>query len=311
MRRPVRERIAAAPISWGVCEVPGWGWQYDAATVLDQMREVGLAATEFGPDGLPPDDPSARAKVLAEQRAACRWRVRPGGPARPGARPRARGQRALEAFVEAGRRHPGARRGDRARGVRRAAGAGRGGLGDAAGQPRPAGWRCGRAGRHRDPAPARRHDGRDAARRCSASSTTAAIGLCLDTGHLLIGGADPVALARDHADADRGTSTSRTSTPAGRPRAGRARSATPRPSGRGCTGRSAQGDVDIAAIVGTLEAAGYAGWYVLEQDTILRRRPAGAAEEPLADVRASIAHLRAAAAAAVLNGRASSRPRRL
>ena len=52
-----------------------------------------------------------------------------------------------------------------------------------------------------------------------------------------------------------------------------------------------QGDVDLAAIVGSLEAAGYAGWYVLEQDTILGRRPADAAEEPLADVRASVAHL--------------------
>jgi len=54
MRRPVSERIAAAPISWGVCEVPGWGWQYDAVTVLEQMREAGLAATEFGPEGFLP-----------------------------------------------------------------------------------------------------------------------------------------------------------------------------------------------------------------------------------------------------------------
>jgi inosose dehydratase len=32
---PLEERVAGAPISWGVCEVPGWGWQYDPATVLD------------------------------------------------------------------------------------------------------------------------------------------------------------------------------------------------------------------------------------------------------------------------------------
>jgi len=48
-------RLAGAPISWGVCEVPGWGWQFDAATVLSQMQEVGLVATEFGPDGFLPD----------------------------------------------------------------------------------------------------------------------------------------------------------------------------------------------------------------------------------------------------------------
>jgi inosose dehydratase len=40
-----------------------------------------------------------------------------------------------------------------------------------------------------------------------------------------------------------------------------------------------------------LEAAGYDGWYVLEQDTILPDRPAD--EGPVVDVRASIEHLRA------------------
>ena len=40
------------------------------------------------------------------------------------------------------------------------------------------------------------------------------------------------------------------------------------------------GDIDIAAMVDTLEAAGYRGWYVLEQDVVLdgeprRRRPRG------------------------------------
>lgn len=34
---PIEMRVAGAPISWGVCEVPGWGWQYDASTVLAQM----------------------------------------------------------------------------------------------------------------------------------------------------------------------------------------------------------------------------------------------------------------------------------
>jgi inosose dehydratase len=43
-------RIAGAPISWGVCEVPGWGHQLDPDRVLAEMRDAGLAATEFGPD---------------------------------------------------------------------------------------------------------------------------------------------------------------------------------------------------------------------------------------------------------------------
>ena len=46
---PLEERVAGAPISWGVCEVPGWGWQHDPATVLGQMSEVGLDATELAP----------------------------------------------------------------------------------------------------------------------------------------------------------------------------------------------------------------------------------------------------------------------
>jgi inosose dehydratase len=58
------DRLAAAPISWGVCEVPGWGWQMDSGTVLAQMREVGVRATEFGPDGFLPADPQAKAAVL-------------------------------------------------------------------------------------------------------------------------------------------------------------------------------------------------------------------------------------------------------
>ena len=47
-------RIAGAPISWGVCEVPGWGYQLGPDQVLAEMREVGLLATELGPDGFLP-----------------------------------------------------------------------------------------------------------------------------------------------------------------------------------------------------------------------------------------------------------------
>ena len=35
------DKIAGAPISWGVCEVPGWGYQLSPERVLRQMREVG------------------------------------------------------------------------------------------------------------------------------------------------------------------------------------------------------------------------------------------------------------------------------
>src|SRR4029077_21204343 len=45
------------------------------------------------------------------------------------------------------------------------------------------------------------------------------------------------------------------------------------------------GDVDIESIVSTLQGNGYAGWYTLEQDTILTEEPRG--EGPVTDVRTS------------------------
>jgi len=56
------QRLAGAPISWGVCEVPGWGLELQPDRVLSEMREIGLAATELGPvDYLPPDPPALAA----------------------------------------------------------------------------------------------------------------------------------------------------------------------------------------------------------------------------------------------------------
>ena len=44
-------RIAAAPISWGVSEVPGWGHQMAPKRVLEEIRSTGMRAAELGPDG--------------------------------------------------------------------------------------------------------------------------------------------------------------------------------------------------------------------------------------------------------------------
>ena len=85
--RQPEQRIAGAPISWGVCEVPGWGHQLAPQRVLTEMREVGLAATEVGPDGFLPADPAKLAAHARRARPARRRRVRPGGAARARARP--------------------------------------------------------------------------------------------------------------------------------------------------------------------------------------------------------------------------------
>ncbi|MGH9258756.1 MAG: inosose dehydratase, partial [Acidimicrobiales bacterium] len=36
------DRVAGAPISWGVCEVPGWGRALPAGRVLAEMSSLGL-----------------------------------------------------------------------------------------------------------------------------------------------------------------------------------------------------------------------------------------------------------------------------
>ncbi|MDX6701435.1 MAG: inosose dehydratase, partial [Baekduia sp.] len=57
-------RLVGAPISWGVCEVPGWGLQLGPERVLGEMAEMGLKATELGPLGwLPLDGAQVRAEL--------------------------------------------------------------------------------------------------------------------------------------------------------------------------------------------------------------------------------------------------------
>ncbi len=278
-------RVAAAPISWGVCEVPGWGWQYDADTVLDQMRRAGLAATEFGPDGFLPADPAEKAKVLADKGLRAVGGFVPVVLHDPASDPVQQVEKALEGFVAAG-----------AGTLVLAAATGLDGYDE-----RPVldetGWTT--LLRNLDRLAARAQDRgvtatlhphvgtmvENAAEvdRVLAAST---IGLCLDTGHLLIGGVDPVALAKEHTDRIRHAHLKDVDAAwAAKVQAGEIGYA--EVVRRGIYRPLGAGDVDIAAIVSTLEAAGYDGWYVLEQDTVL----SGPSATPLDDVRTSVAFL--------------------
>ena len=60
------KRLAGAPISWGVCEVPGWGIELSPRRVLGEMQQLGLTATELGSDGYLPTDPAALKDLCAE-----------------------------------------------------------------------------------------------------------------------------------------------------------------------------------------------------------------------------------------------------
>ena len=64
-RSKLLSRTAAAPISWGVCEVPGWGAQLPAERVLAEMQQLGFPATELGAIGYLPSDPATLVATLA------------------------------------------------------------------------------------------------------------------------------------------------------------------------------------------------------------------------------------------------------
>ena len=50
-RRDPLARVAVAPWSWGVCDVPGWGVQLDPARVRAEAQAAGARALEAGPEG--------------------------------------------------------------------------------------------------------------------------------------------------------------------------------------------------------------------------------------------------------------------
>ena len=57
-------RVGSAPISWGICEVPGWGAQLPVERVLREMVELDLTSTELGSIGYLPTDPTELRALL-------------------------------------------------------------------------------------------------------------------------------------------------------------------------------------------------------------------------------------------------------
>lgn len=62
--KPFLQRVAGAPITWGVDGSPGWGYLMDKDQVLDEMVRIGLSATELGPDGYLGDHPEDVVEAL-------------------------------------------------------------------------------------------------------------------------------------------------------------------------------------------------------------------------------------------------------
>jgi inosose dehydratase len=292
---PLTARLAGAPISWGVCEVPGWGLQLDRDRVLTEIAALGLTATEAGPDGYFPADPGETRELLARHGLVLVGGFLPLALHDPAV--------ADEQLVLAGAKldwlaSAGAAIVTTALVV------------DAGWSPRvelwPGQWRHLLAMLDRlDGLAAERgvvqavhpHVGTlvqtDAEVRRVLDGSAA--GLCLDTGHLTIGGADPVALLREHPsrfvhvhlkDVDAGLAAEVAGGGLSLMAATQA----------GLFRVLGDGDAPVAEVIELLEREGYAGRVVLEQDRSLDAPP-GPGGSPLDDARRSIEFVHAVVAA--------------
>jgi inosose dehydratase len=115
-------------------------------------------------------------------------------------------------------------------------------------------------------------------------------GLCLDTGHSMVGGGDPVALTESAASRIRHVHLKDVD----QDLAGRVISGTlpyEKAVRDGLYMPLGDGDVDVRRVLDVLDEAGYDGWYVLEQDIMLATDPGYG---PAAEVGRSLAYLKGA-----------------
>ena len=292
------ERVAGAPITWGVDGSPGWGYLMGRDRVLREMVESGLSATELGPDGYLPTDPGELHEFLDGFGLSIVGGFVPALLYRPD-----RIDAELEYVTRAARQlastgskvivlgpsshHPGY---------------------DTSVEMSDDEWVAflsnlrrfesivGDAGLQTALHP---HWGMaiETGGQIDRLLGSSDVGLCLDTGHAYLGGADPVAIARSAPDRVLHVHLKDVD-PA---RAERVRS------GEvpfreavidGLFVPLGEGAVDIAGVIAALEDAGYQGWYVLEQDVSLKADPP-AGEGPKADAVESVAYL-----ASLVGGRA-------
>lgn len=284
-------RIAAAPISWGVCEVPGWGAMLPPERVFAEMAGLGVGATELGPldDWLPLDAGAIRAALhphgltLVGGFVPLVLHERSAEPAL------ARARHVAEQMAAAGADTF----------VLAIVGAEDWSL--PASPLDDATWT--RLGAHVDAVAEATealglrtvihpHVGTlvERAEEVERLLELTAAGWCLDPGHLLIGGCDPLDFARRHGDRvahvhlkdvdlavaarlNGGELTLMEAVQAG----------LFKPLG--------QGDANIAALVKLLAEQGYDGWSVLEQDTAIVGAEPAPGEGPVGDVAASLAFL--------------------
>ena len=282
-------RLAGAPISWGVCEVPGWGQRLAPPRVLGEMASLGLTATELGPAGYLGEDPGQVTALLAGFGLSLAGAFVPLVLHDEGQRGRAvaTATAAVEMLKTGGGRFVTALVTD-----------------EAWSPPRPlepAQWRTLFDGldlidqlclAHGVIQVVHPHVGTlvesaDEVRRTLEGSGAK---WCLDTGHLALGGVDPATFAAEHGDrvghVHLKDVSHQTATDLHR---GLLTFVAAVQDGLFCP--LGDGDVNIAAVVAELEGAGYQGWYVLEQDVALTGATPAEGQGPIEDVRRSIQYL--------------------
>lgn len=288
--RPTELRVAGAPISWGVCEVPNWGFQLPAERVMAEMERVGLAATEFGPDGFLPEDPEARRAFLATFHLQAVGGFVPVLLSDPTHDPLPE----VDAFID----------------ICLATGADVVVLAAATGvdgyDARPVldelQWKTLLANLDRlaDHAFERGviavihpHIGTlvESAEDVQRVVDGSHIGFCIDTGHLAAAGADPVAITIANLDRVKHVHLKDVDAKIAAKVISKEITFSDAVAG-GMWRVLGTGDVDITAMVGALKSSGYDGWYVLEQDVMFKDgEPEG--EGPIADVRACLEYVEA------------------
>lgn len=285
-------RLACAPISWGVIEIPEWGYQMDPEAVLRETAQLGVTATEAGPEGFLPDDPAEVAQKLSEyglglvggfvpvvlhdrdlrdesldtvERRASFFAEAGGTTAVIAA---ATGSASYEEVVELDE-----------------------------GQWRELFDNLARleevSARYGLTVTLHSHYGTvvETDEQLWRFLEGCDTGLCLDTGHLAIGGSDPVEVVRRAGHRINHVHLKDVDLDLAR-RMARRELNFKEACMRNAFRPLGEGEVDVGRAIEQLEDSGYEGWYVLEQDCLVPEKPAPG-EGPIEDVRKSLDFLRA------------------
>jgi inosose dehydratase len=289
--------IGGAPISWGVCEVPGWGPMLPADRVLRELTSLGMSAIELGSPGFLPDtapevkaqldahgvellggfvpvvlhDPEWYDQTIEEVHAWCRKLSGAGG------------KWFITAVVVDPDWSP------------------RVGLSDEQWQHLfmmldeieqiTAQYGMGQA---LHPHVNTLVETADDVRRILENTT---VGWCMDIAHLAVGGYDAKHMVAQYPERVKHVHLKDVKLAvAERLNAGELTLKEAVFEGIFCT--LGQGDLDVTGIIEALEAAGFDGWYVLEQDTSIEGAPPVEGSGPVEDVAASLSFVQRAVAAA-------------